>query len=89
MVKFVLNLNFDFAHIRSASFIHSPLLQGGNVNGELIHVTDWLPTITHIGACGVEPTNCTGPELGDIDGVNQWNTIIGESESPRSEFLVN
>ncbi|KAL5259356.1 hypothetical protein ACHWQZ_G009712 [Mnemiopsis leidyi] len=75
--------------IRSASFIHSPLLQGGNVNGELIHVTDWLPTITHIGACGVEPTNCTGPELGDIDGVNQWNTIIGESESPRSEFLVN
>jgi arylsulfatase B/arylsulfatase I/J len=48
-----------------------------------------LPTITHIGACGVEPSNCTGPTFEDIDGVNQWNTIIGERGSARSEFLVN
>ena len=38
---------------------------------ELIHVTDWLPTLVHIGACGVTETLCTGPDLGPIDGVNQ------------------
>ena len=75
--------------IRSASFINSPLLKGGEVNSELMHVTDWLPTVTHIGACGVESSNCTGPIFEGIDGVNQWSAIVGESKSARSEFLVN
>ena len=30
-----------------------------------------------------------GPRFEDIDGVNQWNAIIGASKSARSEFLVN
>lgn len=77
--------------VRSASFLHSPMLPGGVVNRELMHVTDWLPTLTHLAACGVHDLDihCKGPELGDIDGVNQWSTIIGASKSPRTEFLVN
>ena len=32
--------------VRGAGFIHSPLLENpGGVSKDLIHVTDWLPTI--------------------------------------------
>jgi len=76
--------------IRSSSFIHSPMLPGGVINQELLHVTDWLPTLGHLAACGVEPNDqCTGPDMGDIDGVNQWNAIVGAGKSNRTEFLVN
>ncbi|XP_063682046.1 arylsulfatase J-like [Bolinopsis microptera] len=77
--------------IRSSSFIHSPLIPVGLYNREMLHITDWLPTLTHLAACGPEPTNheCTGPDLGDIDGVNQWDAIIGAAKSNRAEFLVN
>ena len=27
--------------------------------------------------------------MGDIDGVNQWNAIVGAGKSNRTEFLVN
>ncbi|KAL5254932.1 hypothetical protein ACHWQZ_G014397 [Mnemiopsis leidyi] len=76
--------------IRSTSFIHSPLLPGGVINEELLHVTDWLPTLTHLAACGVEPSSkCSGPYHEDIDGVNQWDAIVGAGKSNRTEFLVN
>ena len=35
------------------------------------------------------PTLLPGPDLGDIDGVNQWDAIIGAAKSNRAEFLVN
>ena len=34
-------------------------------------------------------TSGSGPDLGDIDGVNQWNAIVGAGKSNRTEFLVN
>ena len=27
--------------------------------------------------------------MGDIDGVNQWDAIVGAGKSNRTEFLVN
>ena len=50
-------------------FVHSPLLrkQAGRVNKQLIHVSDWFPTL--VAAAG---GNTTGLKL---DGVNQWKTL--------------
>ena len=59
------------------------------MNNELLHVTDWLPTLTHIAACGVHgDVNCTGPALGDIDGVNQWQAITGSSFGCCPQMLI-
>ena len=32
---------------------------------------------------------CLGPDLGDIDGINQWSAIYGSGKSNRTGFLVN
>ena len=46
--------------IRSAGFVHSPMIRGGVVYSELMHSTDWLPTLTHLAACGVQNPACQG-----------------------------
>lgn len=76
--------------IRSSAFVNSPLIKGGVVNHEMIHVTDWLPTFTHLASCGTKhPNRCLSPDLGDIDGMNQWSAIDGSGKSNRTGFLVN
>lgn len=51
-----------------------------NVWNELMHITDWLPTL--LGAAGASVLNA-------IDGVNQWDAIANGSISPRKEILVS
>ena len=77
--------------IRSSSFVHSPLLPHSFVNRELIHVTDWLPTLVHLASCGPHDLECKAEKtlVEGIDGINQWATIIGAEKSGRTEFLVN
>ncbi len=48
----------------------------------MIHVTDWLPTLYR--AAGGEPT-----ELGDIDGIDQWASLVNQAESKRTEMVYN
>ncbi|XP_052749238.1 arylsulfatase B-like isoform X2 [Galleria mellonella] len=45
----------------------------------LMHVTDWLPTLT--AAAG-------GRLITEIDGVNQWDSIIQDGISKRTEVLI-
>ncbi|XP_063619265.1 arylsulfatase B-like [Cydia splendana] len=45
----------------------------------LMHITDWMPTL--VAAAG-------GAVNKDIDGVNQWDSIIQDGESNRRELLI-
>ena len=69
--------------VRGAGFIHSPLLSSkGRVSMELMHVTDWLPTLYAVAGGDVH-------KLRNIDGFDMWNTLSQSIESPRLEILHN
>ena len=53
-------------------------------NNQLIHVTDWLPTIVE-GIAGLE----LDKEKWALDGYNVWPTITADQETPRQEILIN
>ncbi|XP_054713247.1 arylsulfatase B-like [Uloborus diversus] len=69
--------------VRGISFIWSPLLaNSGRTSMDLMHITDWLPTLFY--AAGGNVT-----ELGQLDGHNVWNTLSSSLPSPRTEVLLN
>ncbi|XP_043275094.1 arylsulfatase B-like [Venturia canescens] len=69
--------------VRGVAAIWSPRLLGmANVSNNLIHVTDWLPTL--YAAAGGNVT-----DLGDIDGVNHWPHFSKGKSSPRESLLLN
>ena len=60
-------------------FVSSPLLaasQKGQEASNLIHITDWLPTMLSIAGGSTDSLS--------IDGLNQWNTIQTGATSPRT-----
>lgn len=74
--------------IRSIGFVHSPLLpisRMGTVSKNLMHVTDWFPTILHL-------AGCRNKEYGGkpLDGVSQVPALWSEIEQNyaiRNEIL--
>uniref|UniRef100_F6TZG1 Sulfatase N-terminal domain-containing protein n=1 Tax=Ciona intestinalis TaxID=7719 RepID=F6TZG1_CIOIN len=73
--------------IKGVGFVHGKILNVPNpnyiVNNEMIHISDWFPTI-------MEATQCPYVEgTQKLDGVNQWDTIFGKTVSARKEILLN
>nr|XP_018918144.1 PREDICTED: arylsulfatase B-like [Bemisia tabaci] len=70
--------------VRSASFIWSPRLQQSpRVCNQLMHITDWLPTL--ISAAEGDPTQL--PK--DLDGIDQWVSLLYGIPSSRKYLLIN
>ncbi|XP_002735557.2 arylsulfatase B-like [Saccoglossus kowalevskii] len=71
--------------MHGVGFVNSPLINHqarGTTSKELIHVTDWFPTIVHLAGGSVSGTQ-------PLDGYNQWETISNGKKSPRKELLHN
>lgn len=75
--------------MRSASFVSGgvlPASRRGQNESRLVHITDWYSTFCHL--AGVDPSD-SHPGVPDIDAVNQWPVISGESTEPaRTEVFT-
>eukprot|EP01060_Flectonema_neradi_P006911 TRINITY_DN14771_c0_g1_i2.p1 TRINITY_DN14771_c0_g1~~TRINITY_DN14771_c0_g1_i2.p1 ORF type:complete len:565 (+),score=100.87 TRINITY_DN14771_c0_g1_i2:116-1810(+) len=69
------------AFIKGTSSGIGSLPKGTKFN-ELMHVTDWLPTLIK-GMLGAETEGCK-----QLDGVDQWNALKGLSQPPRESLAV-
>lgn len=71
--------------IRAVGFVHGKMLDEkmrGTVSHELLHVTDWFPTLVNLVGGDF---NGTKP----LDGFDQWETISKGKPSKRNEILIN
>ncbi|XP_064644583.1 arylsulfatase B-like isoform X1 [Lineus longissimus] len=68
--------------VRGPGFIYSNLLKNsGRTSNQLMHVSDWLPTILSAIDADIKPNN--------PDGFDMWPTLNHGLESPRKEILHN
>ncbi|XP_032663859.1 arylsulfatase B isoform X1 [Odontomachus brunneus] len=68
--------------VRGTGLVWSPkLVRPGRVSRQLLHITDWLPTL--ITAAGGNPSNLS------IDGMDLWNALSDDTDSPRDSVLHN
>ncbi|GJQ65594.1 hypothetical protein Trydic_g7692 [Trypoxylus dichotomus] len=68
--------------VRGAGFIWSPLIkQSRRVSNQMMHITDWLPTLLAVTDEKRVPQN--------IDGIDVWAAISNDLASPRTEILHN
>ena len=64
-------------------FVHSNLLQRHRyISNNLIHVSDWLPTLYSAAGGNVS-------DLGVIDGIDQWKMLTSNGTQIRNELLHN
>ena len=73
--------------IRTPGFVSSPLIQDpGTVSHQLIHVTDWLPTLYSLAGADSQEVEDLG-----VDGVSQVDVILKPrtAQSKRKGFVVN
>lgn len=70
--------------VKGVGFIHGkPLGLKGRVHNQLMHVSDWLPTIISASACPI----LNGTQ--SLDGFDQWKSILQNKTTKRNEILLN
>lgn len=70
--------------VRGVGLIWSPLLkQQQRVSHQMIHITDWLPTLYRAAGGDISAL----PD--DIDGLDLWETLSENTPSKREEALIN
>ncbi|XP_022191942.2 arylsulfatase B [Nilaparvata lugens] len=70
--------------IRTPAFVWSPLLQSNSrVSTQLMHLTDWLPTLYSAAGGDVEDL----PK--ELDGYDMWTSLSQDLVSERDELIVN
>ncbi|RUS91746.1 hypothetical protein EGW08_000454 [Elysia chlorotica] len=71
--------------VKGVGFVTSPLLsegQKGKVSTDMMHVSDWFPTVADIVGAKVNSSLA-------LDGFSQWNMIRDGKASERKEILHN
>ena len=68
--------------IRGVGLIHgNQLSRPARISSEMIHVTDWFPTLVSLAGGSVDGM--------PLDGYNVWETLSSGKPSPRKEILHN
>ncbi|XP_050405848.1 arylsulfatase J isoform X1 [Patella vulgata] len=69
--------------VRGNGFVHSPLLRKtGYIMDNLMHITDWLPTIYSLAGGNAS-------DLPNQDGYNVWNMLSDDGQPIRTSVLHN
>ncbi|XP_015608392.1 arylsulfatase B [Cephus cinctus] len=69
--------------VRGVAAIWSPLLQDvARVSDQLIHITDWVPTLYAAAGGDIR-------DLRELDGVNQWRALNHSGQSTSRTILLN
>ena len=82
---FIINNGYlSLTGVRAAGCIYSKLFNNpGRVSLDLMHATDWLPTLLTVASQG------KFSKYTKLDGKNLWDTFLHETPSPRNEILIN
>jgi len=69
--------------VRGVAALWSPRLRkAARVCNELIHISDWLPTLYSVAGGDLR-------DLGEIDGLDQWCTLSQGYPRTRDQMLLN
>ncbi|CAG2205765.1 ARSB [Mytilus edulis] len=69
--------------VKAVGFVHGQMIQKkGAISKELIHISDWFPTLIKLANGSLKRTN-------PLDGVDQWRTISYGEQSQRNTILHN
>ncbi|XP_075724775.1 arylsulfatase J isoform X2 [Rhipicephalus microplus] len=71
--------------VRVPAFVWSPLMadRSPRVSNQLMHVTDWVPTIVHLAGGDAKILG----EVANFDSYNQWPAISKNLASPRKSIV--
>ncbi|XP_078346473.1 arylsulfatase B-like isoform X1 [Oculina patagonica] len=71
--------------VRGVALVHSPLLgTEGRVSMDMMHASDWVPTLY-----GIAGGDTRKLDVHQLDGFDMWPTLAHGQQNPRTEILIN